>query len=207
MKKRERIEALEKRVEELEGHVGSLNEALNSLSMFGAYRVHPFSGTKDSTSGTESQPLKNGRVRVGDIGPQATAGVGYQSGGWISGAKFVENPNAGKPQAHTSGFVQVLGDLPPATEWKTGPIEVGSIGGIKLFEDESIPPDTVVISPEAIAKANAPNDMRVVIETKDTPDGFQMNVRTHERGTGYPITESDESKRIAEAVANTPHSC
>lgn len=68
-------------------------------------------------------------------------------------------------------------------------------------------PDTTVIPPETIAKANAPNDMRVVIETKDTPDGFQMNVRTHERGTGYPITESDESKRIAEAVANTPHSC
>lgn len=67
--------------------------------------------------------------------------------------------------------------------------------------------DTAVIPPETIAKANAPNDMRVVIETKDTPDGFQMNVRTHERGTGYPITESDESKRIAEAVASTPHTC
>jgi len=67
--------------------------------------------------------------------------------------------------------------------------------------------DTAIIPPETIANANAPNDMRVVIETKDTQDGFTMNVRTHERGTGYPITGSEESKRIAEAVANTPHSC
>jgi len=52
------------------------------------------------------------------------------------------------------------------------------------FDDS---PDTAVIPPETIAKANTPNDMRVVIETKDTPDGFTMNVRTHEKGTGYPI--------------------
>ena len=86
--------------------------------------------------------------------------------------------------------------------------------------------DTVRIPPETIAKANT-NGVPVLDKigkpigsatlTRDG-DGFLATVQfnddahkhvfgqTHEKGTGYPILD-DESKRIAEAVANTPHSC
>lgn len=147
MKKRERIEALEKRVEDLTARLNAheawatgINDGLSKMGdMLEGHAAHEFS--------------------VGDGDPWSPL------------------PNS------KCGEVVSLSDANPATS------------------------DTAIIPPEAIAKANAPNDMRVVIETKDTPDGFQMNVRTHERGTGYPITESDESKRIAEAVASTPHTC
>lgn len=59
--------------------------------------------------------------------------------------------------------------------------------------DAKATPDTVRIPAETIAEANAESSF--------------IGGITHEKGTGYPITESDESKRIAEAVANTPHSC
>ena len=90
-----------------------------------------------------------------------------------------------------------------------GDIDIEKVKSVKAIEDSrreariqklgywvepvELSPDTAIIPPETIAKANA--------------DSAFIGGLTHERGTGYPITESDESKRIAEAVANTPHSC
>ena len=76
--------------------------------------------------------------------------------------------------------------------------------------------DTVRKPAEKIAEANAESSfVGGLARDPSNPVGWMIdgkfvenpNHRTHERGTGYPITESDESKRIAEAVANTPHSC